>query len=68
MLLGWASSASGRGSRKVVALGTGNRNIALALLLALASFPASPVVGVVVANGLLMIVLGLLHVAWWRRG
>jgi BASS family bile acid:Na+ symporter len=68
MLLGWASSASARGARKVAALGTGNRNIALALLLALASFPASPVVGAVVANGLLMIILGLVHVFWWRRG
>jgi BASS family bile acid:Na+ symporter len=51
----------------VVALGTANRNIALAVLVAVDSFPGTPVVGAVVANGLLFILLGLLHVAWWRR-
>lgn len=57
-----------KASRLVVALGTSNRNIALAVLVAISSFPNTPVVGVVVANGLLLILLGLLHVAWWRFG
>jgi BASS family bile acid:Na+ symporter len=55
-------------SRRVIALGTSNRNIALAVLVAISSFPNTPVVGAVVANGLLLILLGLLHVAWWRYG
>lgn len=55
-------------SRLVLALGTSNRNIALAVLVAISSFPNTPVVGAVVANGLLLILLGLLHVAWWRFG
>lgn len=50
----------------MVALGTSNRNIALALLLAVESFPGSGVVPAVVANGLLLILMGLLHVAFWR--
>jgi BASS family bile acid:Na+ symporter len=53
-------------SRVVVALGTANRNIALALLVAVASFPGTPIVAAVVANGLLLILLGLAHVGWWR--
>lgn len=57
-----------KASRLVIALGTSNRNIALAVLVAISSFPNTPVVGAVVANGLLLILLGLLHVAWWRFG
>jgi BASS family bile acid:Na+ symporter len=68
LLLGyWAGSASVN-SRRVTALGTSNRNIALAILLALGSYAGTPVVGTVVANGLLLILLGLVHVAIWRRG
>ena len=52
--------------RLVVALGTANRNIALALLVAVASFPGTPIVAMVVADGLLLILLGLVHVGWWR--
>jgi hypothetical protein len=50
----------------VTAFGASNRNIALALLVAVGSFAGTPVVGAVVANGLVVILLGLLHVAWWR--
>lgn len=53
-------------ARRVVALGTSNRNIALALLVGIESFPGTPVLAGVVANGLLLIFLGLLHVGWWR--
>lgn len=55
-----------RSSRRVIALGTGNRNIALALLLALDNFGGRRVVSAVATNGLLLIVLGLLHVGAWR--
>jgi BASS family bile acid:Na+ symporter len=55
-----------RTSRQVVALGTSNRNIALALLLAIQSFATTAVVPAVVANGLLLILLGLVHVAYFR--
>jgi bile acid:Na+ symporter, BASS family len=66
LALGYYLGGRERGSRRVVALGTSNRNIALALLLAIESFPGTGVVPAVVANGLLLILLGLLHVAFWR--
>jgi bile acid:Na+ symporter, BASS family len=66
LLLGWRLGGPSRGARQVVALGTSNRNIALALLVALQSFGGTPVVSAVVGNGLLLIALGLLHVGWWR--
>jgi BASS family bile acid:Na+ symporter len=66
MLLGWAIGGPGCHARRVVAFGTANRNIALALLVAVQSFPGTPIVSAVVGNGLLLIGLGLLHVAWWR--
>jgi BASS family bile acid:Na+ symporter len=66
LLAGYWSGAATRAARRVVALGTSNRNIALAVLVAIESFPDTPIVGAVVANGLVLIVLGLVHVAWWR--
>lgn len=66
LLAGYWVGGKERAARLVVALGTSNRNIALAVLVAISSFPNTPVVGAVVANGLLLILLGLLHVAWWR--
>ena len=68
LLLGWAMGGPERGARRVVGLGTSNRNIALALLVAIQSFTGTPVLSAVVANGLLLISLGLLHVALWRFG
>lgn len=66
LFAGYALSGPTAAARRVVAFGTSNRNIALALLVALESFPGTPVVAAVVANGLLLIFLGLLHVAYWR--
>lgn len=66
LLLGWTLGGPARGARQVVGLGTANRNIALALLVAVQSFPGTPVVSAVVGNGILLIALGLVHVAWWR--
>ena len=66
LVLGWKLGGPARGTRQVVALGTSNRNIALALLVAFQNFSGSPVVPAVVGNGLLLIALGLLHVGWWR--
>jgi BASS family bile acid:Na+ symporter len=66
LLAGWALGGPSRGTRQVVALGTSNRNIALALLVALQNFSGTPVVSGVVGNVLLLIGLGLLHVGWWR--
>ena len=68
LLLGWTLGGPARGARQVVGLGTSNRNIALALLVAVQSFPGTAVVSAVVGNGILLIALGLLHVAWWRFG
>jgi BASS family bile acid:Na+ symporter len=65
-LAGYFSSGPGPAERRVVAFGTSNRNIALALLVAIQSFPGTPIMGAVVANGLLLILLGLAHVAYWR--
>lgn len=64
--LGYALGGQTVGARRVVALGTSNRNIALGLLVALGSFAGTPVVPALVANGLLLILLGLVHVACWR--
>lgn len=66
MALGYGLGGPAAKSRRVIAFGTGNRNIALAILIAARSFPSTPAVAAVVANGLLMIGLGLLHTAWWR--
>lgn len=65
LLAGYALGTS-TGTRRVVALGTSNRNIALAILVALQSFGGLHVVSVVVGNGLLLILFGLLHVGYWR--
>jgi BASS family bile acid:Na+ symporter len=65
LLMGYALAGGGAARRQVIALGTGNRNIALAILVAL-SLPGSQVVAGVVACGLLLIFQGLAHVAWWR--
>jgi bile acid:Na+ symporter, BASS family len=66
LVLGWALGGPASGARRVVAMGTSNRNIALALLVTFQSFAGTPVVSAVVGNGLLLIALGLVHVAWWR--
>jgi BASS family bile acid:Na+ symporter len=66
LFLGYSLGGSDRGARQVIGLGTSNRNIALALLMALQAFAGTPVVSAVVANGLLLILLGLVHVAFWR--
>jgi BASS family bile acid:Na+ symporter len=66
LVAGYWSGAATRAARRTVALGTSNRNIALAVLVAIESFPDTPIVGAVVANGLVLILLGLVHVAWWR--
>lgn len=64
--LGYVTGGPSTASRRVIGMATGNRNIALAVLIAVRNFPDSPIVASVVANGLLMILLGLLHTAWWR--
>ncbi len=66
LLLGYRLSGPTPEIRRATAFGASNRNIALALLVAVGSFANTPVVGAVVANGLVVILLGLLHVAWWR--
>ncbi|MBL9173465.1 MAG: bile acid:sodium symporter [Verrucomicrobiales bacterium] len=66
LVLGYACGGRDPAARKVTGLGTANRNIALAILVAADSFPGSPVLGGVVANGLLLLLLGLLHVGLWR--
>jgi BASS family bile acid:Na+ symporter len=55
-----------KNSRRVIALGTSNRNIALALLVALQGFPNLHVVSAVVGHGLVMILLGLVQVGYWK--
>jgi bile acid:Na+ symporter, BASS family len=66
LLLGYWLSGPTRAIRRVTGIGTSNRNIALAILVAVGSFPGTPIIGAVVANGLLLILLGLVHVALWR--
>ncbi|MBN8249471.1 MAG: bile acid:sodium symporter [Verrucomicrobia bacterium] len=66
LFLGCQPGGPDRNARRVTGLGTANRNIALALLVAADSFPGSPVLAGVVANGLLLLFLGLVHVGYWR--
>jgi len=66
LVLGYVSGSGGKGMRRVTAFGASNRNIALAILVAIDSFAGTPILPQVVANGLLLIFLGLAHVAWWR--
>lgn len=66
LVLGYWLGAGERRARRVVAFGTSNRNIALALLLAVQNYAGTNVVSAVVANGFLLILFGLLHVAFWR--
>lgn len=66
LLMGYRLGGVDRGARQVTGLGTANRNIALALLVAADSFPGSAVIPGVVTYGLLLIVLGLAHVGFWR--
>jgi BASS family bile acid:Na+ symporter len=65
-LAGYHLSGPAESVRRVMALGASNRNIALAILIGLQSFAHTAVVAAVTANGLLLIFLGLLHVAYWR--
>jgi len=65
-VFGYAIGGAEAASRLVVGLGTANRNIALAILVAVQSFPGTPIVAAVVGNGLLLILLGLAHVGAWR--
>lgn len=64
--LGYAIGGPTTAARRVVAFGTSNRNIALAILVAIDSFAGTPILPAVVACGLLLIFLGLGHVAYWR--
>lgn len=65
-VLGWLG-ARGQPARGIVlGLGALNRNMALALLVAAASFPGSGIVAAVASLGLLLIALGLVHVGIWR--
>jgi bile acid:Na+ symporter, BASS family len=66
LFLGWQLGGPDPGTRQVVAFGTSNRNIALALLIAIQSFHGTAIASAVVGNGLLLIAFGLIHVAWWR--
>lgn len=66
LVLGYALGGPDPARRRVTAFGTSNRNIALAILVELGSFGGSPVLSGVVACGLLLIFLGLVHVAGWR--
>ena len=65
-LAGYITGGPAKAARFVVGVGTANRNIALALLVAIQSFPGPSVRAAVVANGLLLILLGLIHVGLWR--
>src|SRR5437899_864496 len=62
LALGYWLGGPERASRRVVALGTSNRNIALALLLAVESFPGTEIVAAVVANELIMILMHMKYV------
>jgi BASS family bile acid:Na+ symporter len=65
-LAGWFSAGPQRNSRIVVALGSANRNIALALLIAVQNFPGSATAAAVAGCGLVLILFGLVHVGCIR--
>jgi BASS family bile acid:Na+ symporter len=65
-ILGILLGGPGWGERQVLGFGTLNRNIGLAVLLCAMSFPEGGVMGPLITNSLLIILLGLLHVACLR--
>ncbi len=66
LALGWFLEGGQYRTRIVLGLGSANRNIALALLIAADSFPGTAIVPGVASLGLLLLTLGLLHVGFWR--
>src|SRR5262249_1844399 len=64
---GWLLGGPGSGQRTAMAMATAVRNVAVTLVIAVASFPGTPAVTAATAFGLFQTVLvALLAVAWGR--
>jgi BASS family bile acid:Na+ symporter len=64
---GWVLGGSGRGDRAAMAMATAVRNVAVTLVIAVASFPGTPAVTAATAFGLFQTILvALVALAWGR--
>jgi BASS family bile acid:Na+ symporter len=64
-LIGYLLGGPGIATRRALSLGTGVRNMGVAMLIATGSFRDSPVLEAVIACSMVMVVLGLGHARYW---
>jgi BASS family bile acid:Na+ symporter len=67
ILVGWVVGGPTRQKRRILALGTAGRNVNVALFIATGAFPASNADATIVAFAVVMLVVSLLVVWFWRR-
>ncbi|MFC7226470.1 hypothetical protein N0B31_03570 [Salinirubellus salinus] len=67
ILVGWVVGGPTRQNRRILALGTAGRNVNVALFIATGAFPASEADASIVAFAVVMLVVSLLVVWFWRR-
>ncbi len=67
LAVGYALGGPGTDTRRAIGMGTGVRNLGIALLIATDSFAGTPVLLSVMAYSLVLILLGLAHAAYWSR-
>lgn len=65
--VGWFTGGPTPQNRRILALGTAGRNVNIALFIATGAFPASEADASIVAFAVIMLVVSLLVVGYWRR-
>ena len=64
--IGYWLGGPGQDTRRSLAMGTGVRNMGIAMIIATGSFADSPVLTTVIAYSLVMIILGIAHAHYWE--
>jgi BASS family bile acid:Na+ symporter len=67
IVVGWLIGGPTPQNRRILALGTAGRNVNIALFIATGAFPATDADSSIVAFALILLVLSLLVVWYWRR-
>lgn len=65
--IGYGLGGPDADTRRAIGMGTGVRNMGIAILIATDSFAGTPVVLAVIAYSLVVILLGLAHAGYWSR-